>query len=294
MTTLADLAYQVRDGLKDFPKRRTDKADGDASTTLFDLGKDLAVITGSDVVSVSGVGKTRNVDYTIDYDGNQLVFTVPPAVGVKNVQISYKEAQNRDEKIYAAINSGRRMLYMRHYQQGVATVTVSNLVRQYDLALSANEAAMRTIFSGQQFAILRGEYQPNAVSDGLYVPFRAYEIVAKSKVHLWRLLPAAYTLRFHLIYDFLALVNATDVTDIPDQLQDLVVWWALGTLALKKESERDRQDTANTIQGTHAIPPGMQAQTSEDFTRRWLTARNNIPSRPPTFVEQRRPMTWQV
>jgi hypothetical protein len=290
MTTLAELAYQVRDGLKDFPKQRIDKANGDGATKLFDFGKDMAIIQNS--VAIQGL--VAGVDYAVDYDANQLTFTVAPAVGVKNVVVSYKEAINRDEKIFAAVNSGRRMLWMRHYQTGTATITTRNLVRQYDLrSTDVNEAAMRTVFTGGQYRILRAEYRPQGASDELMVPFQAYEL-NRPYIHLWRMLPVGYTLRLSVIYDFTPLVLASDVTDVPDGLHDLIVWWALGTLALKKETERDRHDTANVLQGVNALPPGLQAQTSEDFVKRWMLARNTIAAPPPVFVEQRRPRPWQV
>lgn len=295
MTTLAELAYQVRDGLKDFPKKRTDKASGDGASTVFDFGKDFGIITGSVAVTVGGVLKTIATDYTLDLDGNQVTFVVPPAVGVNNIVVTYREAINRDEKIWAAVNSGRRMLWMRNYQSGQATILVRNLVRQYNLTTTdVVEVAMRAVFLGSQYRILRAEYLPQGATDQREIPYRTYEI-NRPYIHLWRLLPPSYVLRLQVIYDYLPLVAATDVTDIPDGLQDLVVWWALGTLALKKETERDRADTANVLQGVNALPPGLQANTAADFQKLWMLARNNrAGSPPPTFVEQRRPMPWQA
>ena len=292
MTTLSDLAYQVRDGLHDFPKKRTDRASGDGVSTVFDFGKDLGIITGSVAVVVGGVLKTITTDYTLDLDANQLTFVV---VGVNNIVVTYREAVNRDEKIYAAVNSGRRMLWMRNYQSGTATIVARNLVRQYSLITTdVVEAAMRTVLASSQYRILRAEYLPQGSTDQHEIPYRAYELM-RPNIHLWRMLGVGYILRLHVIYDFLPLVNANDVTDIPDGLQDLVVWWALGTLALKKETERDRADTANVLQGVNALPPGLQANTAADFQKLWMLARNNrAGSPPPTFVEQQRPLPWQA
>src|SRR6267378_2681117 len=106
----SDLISKVRRSLRDWPKIRIDTGTGDGVTTVFDLGKDIAVQSGSDVVLVAAALKVRGVDYVIDYDANQITFTVAPALGAA-IKITYKEQVWREELVIDGLNAGRRALF---------------------------------------------------------------------------------------------------------------------------------------------------------------------------------------
>jgi len=300
VTTLAELTTQVRQAVRDQPRTKIDNGSGDGASTVFSLGKELGVITNSDVVSVAAVLQARNVDYTIDYDACQIAFTTPPAAGAA-IRAQYREAIWRDELIYQAINDGRRMLFPKFYQPGSATITVRNNVRTYKLdGVDVNEPTMRTIFAQgpATFKILNGRVQPlGSVVDQLWVPFRKFyqEWSAGSPyVQVWRMLGLGDILRLNVMYGFTPLVLAADVTDIPDRLQPLVVLWACSALALKMEPQRARLDTANTQQSMSANPPGTMAQTAEDFQKKFWDMYKSINSEPPVFEVRDIPLPWEA
>ena len=267
MTQVSDLITRVRRGLKDFPHVRTDKGTGDGATSIFDLGKDIGVVTGSDVVTIGGVAKVRNVDYTIDYDANQITFVAAPAAAAA-IALQYKEVIYRDESIIDALNAGRQIIFPKCYRRGSATITIRNMIRDYDLATAdVNEPAMRTVFAGgnANYLIERAVLTKNGASDQTRYPFRKFYQVGESKIHVWRGLGVSDTLQIETLYAFTPFVLATDPVDVPEQFQELVVLWAIASLALKSEPTRDRMDSANVMQSTSANPVGTMAQTADDF-----------------------------
>jgi len=55
---------------------------GDGTTTVFYLDM-IPVVSGSEVVKVDGMPKTRTTDYAIDYATGKITFTTAPAVGAQ-------------------------------------------------------------------------------------------------------------------------------------------------------------------------------------------------------------------
>lgn len=300
MTTGADLIAQVRRSLRDWPKAHVDSGVGDGASSIFDLGKDISVLALSDVVSVAGIVKTRNVDYTIDYDSNQLVFTAPPAAAA-GIRAAYKEQVWRDELIVDGLNSGRRMLFPRFYKRDSATITIRNNVRDYQLdSADVNEVPMRAILAQGEgsFKVLRAAVQPLGASvDQLYVPFRKFWHEWRGGhpfIHTWRMLGLGDLLRLDVMYAFTPIADATTVTDLPDRLQELATLWACSTLALKMEPQRGRLDTANVMQANFANPPGTMAQTAEDFRSKFWEMFKSINSEPPTIEVRDMPLPWEA
>jgi hypothetical protein len=300
MTLGSDLIAQTRRALRDFPKFRVDSGTGDGVTTVFDLGKDIAVLAQSEVVTVAAALKVRGVDYTIDYDANQISFTVAPALAAA-IRITYKEQVWRDELILDGLNAGRRMLFPRFYRRDSATITVRNNVRDYQLdSPDVNEANMRAVLAQGEgsFKLIRAAQQPlGANVDQLWIPYRKRWMEWRGGhpfIHLWRLLGVGDVLRLDLMFAFTPITAATDVVDIPDRLQELAVLWACSTLALKMEPQRGRLDTANVQQSNFANPPGTMAQTAEDFRAKFWEMFKTINSEPPTFEVADMPLPWEA
>lgn len=296
MTTLADLRLIVRRSLGDALRSVTDSVTSyDGSTNPMNLGKDLPIERNSDTVSVNAIQKTRGVDYTIDYEARQLTWLVVPAA-TSNIQVRYKESRYQTEQLDEGINQGRRILFPTIYKKGVATITTSNLIRDYDLKTAANEGWARSVFAEghMSYKILRAFYLPNGAVAQTTVPFRNFWQEGESEIHLWELLPPAYTLNLEIAYAFTPLVNASDVTDVPEIAQSLLTEWAISTLAMKQEPIRGRIDTTNVLQGTFANPPGTMQQTSEDFARRVREIRSLLNVEPLTIELRNMPHRWQI
>lgn len=270
-TLVSDLVLRVRRGLRDFAHVRTDKGTGDGVTSVYDLGKDIGVVTSSDAVTVAGVAKVRNVDYAIDYDANQITFTAPPAAAAA-IALQYKEVIYRDEVAIDALNAGRQVIFPKCYKRGSATITIRNLVRDYDLATAdVNEVAMRAVFAqgNANYLIERAVLTKNGTSDQTRYPFRKFYQVGESKIHCWKMLGVADTLQIEALFAFSAFSVLTDPVDVPEQFQELVVLWAIASLALKSEPQRDRFDTAAVMQSSNANPVGTMAQTADDFRKKF-------------------------
>jgi hypothetical protein len=308
MTTLSDIETRVRRALRDPLKVRVDTGTYDGSSNPISLGKDLAVATGSETLSVGGVVKTRGTNYTIDYESNQITVVDPlgiaPWTAGAALRASYKESQYRSELIWESIEDGRKALPVtKIYKRDAATITLRNLVRDFDLASTdVNEPALRAIFAQgtPAFRILGAEYQPNGSTDQLWVPFGRWQLIGETTIHLFYLLPSGYTLRFRVIHNFTPLIDAggnpllNQATDIPDVAIPAVVLWATASLSLKSEPARVRLDTANAQQGQYASPVGAQAQTSEDFQARWDKFIDSIRMPPQVYDKKDVPQDWEI
>lgn len=296
MTTLAELRTIVRRSLGDFPRVVIDTIPSyDGSTNPINTGKDLPIETASETITVNGITQVRGVDYTIDYDARQTTWLVVPAAG-DSLRLRYKECRYKTEQVDEGLNQGRRILFPTIYKKDVASITTSNLVRDYDLRLVANEGWARAVFGEGHlsFKVLRAFYKPFGVVAQTTVPFRNYWQQGESAVHLWELLPVGYTLNFEIAYAFTPLANASDVTDIPELAQSLVTEWATSILALKKEPQRGTIDTYNVTQGPFANPPGTMAQTSDDFARRVREIRGMLNVEPLVITPPNIPFRWEV
>lgn len=295
---LSDLRLKVRRALGDFPKVQVDTVQSyDGSSNPMPTGKDLPIETNSETVKVSGVAKVRGTDYTIDYDARQLTWINLPA-SATSLWISYKECVYRTEQIDDGINAGRKLLFPTFYKIGYATVTVRNLVRDYDLSSSdVNEPGMRAVFAEgrRYYKIVRMAVMPLGSSDQWYRPFRRWWPQGETGIHLWDLPGVGDTLRIEAMYAFQPLYLPTDPTDIPDTLIDMVTDYATSTLALKQEPLRGRIDTAAIAQSTFANPPGTMAQTSDDFVARMQLARKYVSQEPVTFeLPEAHPRPWEL
>lgn len=297
MTTLSDMRLTVRRALGDHPKTVVDTATYDGSSTVIPTGKDLPIETNSETLTVANVAQVRGTNYSIDYDARQMTLIGSlPASGAA-LRLSYRECVYKTEQIDEGLNQGRTLLFPTIYRRGIASITVRNLVRDYDLSTSdVNEVSLRTVFAQghMEYKILRAFYRPNGSVDQLEVPFRRFYQKGESQIHLWEALPTSYTLYLEIAYAFTPLTSGSDITDIPRLAIPLVTEWAVSALALKQEPIRNRIDTTNVLQGSYANPPGAQAQTSEDFARRVEYIRRMLNVEPLVFEPRDMPRAFEI
>lgn len=297
VTTVGDLATIVRRTLGDFPRTVVDTIPSyDGVTNPINTGRDLPIENSSETITVNGVAQTRGVDYSIDYDARQTTWINVPAAGA-SLRLRYKECVYKTDQVYEALNQGRRMLFPGIYQKDMATVSVRNMVRDYDLAtIDCNESVMRSAFSEGHlyYKILRATYLPLGNVDQSYRPFRNFWQEGESGIHIWEMLPAGYTLRIEAAFAFSPFTTAAQTVTIPDLAQSLVTEWAISMLALKQEPIRGRIDTAAVTQASFANPAGTMAQTSEDFARRVRELRTHLNMEPLVVETRNIPHRWEL
>jgi hypothetical protein len=96
--TNAELVRQEA-GDSGFPIR--DAASGDGIQTTFFLSS-YPIISNSQSVTIGGVAQSETVNYTINDETGELVFTSAPALGTDNIVITYFGVQIRDAAIVEA------------------------------------------------------------------------------------------------------------------------------------------------------------------------------------------------
>ncbi len=79
-----------------------DVASGDDTATLFYLSAP-PILALSDAVTISGVAKTRNTDYTIDNFAGAVTFPTAPVTASSNIVVTYKAVQVADEDVTEAL-----------------------------------------------------------------------------------------------------------------------------------------------------------------------------------------------
>lgn len=296
--TLADLTLSVRQDLGDALRVKVDSvASYDGTSNPLDLGKDLPIEPGSTLLTVAGVTQSYGTIYTVDYDARQLTFTTAgiPAAGTA-LLLRYKESRYLTSQIVRGLNQGRKILFPTIYRKKIVTVTLRNLVRDYDLATEVNEAQMRRYFASGHlsFKILNARLLWLGNNDQAYVPFRRFGQQGETGIHLYEMQPAGTTLRLEVAYDFAPLVDPTDVCDVPDLAVDILTEWACSVVADKQEPIRARIDTANVLQATFANPPQTLAKSAQEFMMRVERLRKLLNIEPMVIEPRDIPARWQV
>ena len=302
-TTLQTFIDEVRTSPEDYGDTITDQFTGDGVTTRWKASS-TPIKSNTDTVTIGGVASTA---YTINYDNGELLFNIAPGSGVV-VQAQYVKVVWRDERVTSGINAGIRELYPKLYKIGECYVALRPNVQDYDLTSTTDVPA--TAFGGQAFpadytaATARAdlvkaqtrihwyEYRPYG-SNQLYTPYDYARRTTPRNVHIDGDPAPSDSLKIVYSAPFTVLVNTTDVTDVPDEFYMLPVWYALSVLMEKKEAKRARFDQYAAMQNTQAVPPGTQAQTAEDYLKRYYDTLQTNAMRPLTIKSRKRLRSWQ-
>jgi hypothetical protein len=285
MTTLQSWIDDVSNALEDYGSTITDQFTGDGVTAIWKTSSP-PIKYQTESITVNSVLKTRGTDYTVNYDNGEVTFINIPA-NATTVIIQYTKVQWRDERKISAIQSGIRELYPSVYIPRECYVLVQNLKYDYDLttstdvpdnfastnptlSLPANYSAAqaRSDFADSRTSIGWAEGIPFGANQ-IFTPLENFHRTTFNVIHFD--LPMVPNSVVKLVYAGppKLLVNVSDVSDVPDTFYDLPVWYALSVLMEKKEAPRSRFDAMASMQNTQAVPPGTQAQTAEDFLRRF-------------------------
>ena len=126
----------LRQDCNDFPIRQSETADGDGSTTVFNL-KQPKVYEGSYTVSVGGVAQVEGVAYTMYPDVGQVIFNNGhiPAVGNDTILFQYQSVVLRDADYIDLINTQLQQLRKKLWIESQDEVTLTTVTDQnnYDL-----------------------------------------------------------------------------------------------------------------------------------------------------------------
>ncbi len=135
--TYATFIALLRQDAGDFPIRCFETADGDGSTTVFNL-QNFKVYENSYVVQVGGITQIEGTAYTMYPDVGQIVFNTgyAPAVGNDNVSFQYQKVVLRDADYIDIINQIFQQLRRKIWIEAVDWTTLSTVTDQniYDLA----------------------------------------------------------------------------------------------------------------------------------------------------------------
>ena len=312
MTTTSDLVSQVRWALEDLGDTITDNQTGDGTTTLWKLSqhpiKTNSELSPTGTLTVNGVVQTQTVNYTINYDTGECKFVTAPPSG-QAIVWQYVKVVWRDERIIDGLNAGIRDMYARGaYKRGEAYLQLQTLKYDYDLS-NATDVPAASAFTDQT---IPSQYNPGTARADLvksqtrihtaeyrrfgqyqqFTPFYNFWRTTFTGFHLDSEPMPNDTIRLLYSAPFTVLVGPTDVCDVPDELINAPVWYCLSTLMDKKEARRARSDGFAVTQDANANPPGLQAQTAEDYFQRYIRVMDGA-MRPLPMTQRRRRRAWE-
>jgi len=147
----------IRRELRDLDYLGDDKFNGDGTTVLFPL-LHRPIKTNSYVVTVDGVVKTINVDYTIDTDTGFLTLVVAPA-NLKVVEVTYRYQKMSDQEYIDAINDAIDRWRWKLWKDVLDSTTFTTVKNQYEYDLSTLTGILYVVNAWLQPASGSTEFQ---------------------------------------------------------------------------------------------------------------------------------------
>jgi hypothetical protein len=284
--SLANWIAKVRDLVEDPPIWKTESHTGDSTTggltaTSSPWKTSWAPLNDTDVkgvqkdplVSVNGAAQT--VVYTgtpiagqvlVNLDTGELIFgTIPGAV---TIAMGYYRCRWRDQKILDALMEGLHRCWPaigRYHTDLTIRPTILNW--DYQLAPWAQTEESR---------ILEVEYRDPDISTE---PWRSlgglWRRSTLGTIHIYPSQQISLAGRFR-VYGY---GPCLELGDLPPQYFDLPVWYAAGSLLMKKEAPRARIDTQAPQANEGATQPGASATAGKEYMDMFREALSNILSR---------------
>lgn len=137
MSLYSDFITKLRADVGDFPIRRFETANGDASTTLFQL-QNAKIYEGSYTVKVGGVTQTETTVYSVNADVAQIQFTTAgtPATGDDNISFEYQSVNLLNADWVDIINQVLQNLRRKLWVELLDESTLTTVADQVDYATS--------------------------------------------------------------------------------------------------------------------------------------------------------------
>lgn len=137
MAFYSDFITKLRADVGDYPLRRYETADGDASTSLFQLAN-AKILESSYTVKVGGATQTETTIYSMNKDVGQVLFTTGniPAAGSDNVSFEYQSVNLLDADWIDIINQVLQKLRRKLWIELTDETTLTTVADQFDYATS--------------------------------------------------------------------------------------------------------------------------------------------------------------
>lgn len=183
---------KLRVELKDFPKVKRDRWDGDGLTLLF-LASTVPIKDGSYVVKVAGVTKTETTHYALDRDTGELLFTAgnEPGAASDTVEMTYKTVKIRDEDYLEIINDAIDHFRWKFWKMATDTSTLTTVKDQY-------------------------EYDCSGITGILYIINAWYK--ASSSATVWQAIQSFTNWKYYPVLQKLYTDPTIDVSSLPMKL----------------------------------------------------------------------------
>lgn len=214
MALYSDVILEIRKENKDLKRRERDLFDGDASTTVFILSKDN-VVSSSYTVKISGVVKTEGVDFTLDKDTGEVVFTTAPASGNDNVTVEYQYVRALDSQYIDWLNDGIDHFRKKLWVEVIDDSTLTSTADAYEISLDS--------ISTDVEAIVEVWFKDMANADSS-LPWATLSSVTNvaflrrlNKIQISPALPTSdWPIKVHLLRGFTKGTATTDTFPVPD------------------------------------------------------------------------------
>ncbi len=150
--TYAEIIAEIRSEVGDFSIKRFETADGDASTTVFQLqNQKISDESGTLVVKVGGVLQTLTTDYAVDSNIGQITFTSGsiPASGNDNISFEYESVNLTDADYIKILNNIQDRLRKKIWREFIDEDTLVTVAFQDDYDLSGIAANILSLIDVQ-------------------------------------------------------------------------------------------------------------------------------------------------
>lgn len=265
--TYAQFITKLRADVGDFGKRRYETADGDGSTTLYNL-KHPKVLESSMVIRISSVVQASS-SYTIDADNGQVIFNSAPASGNGNVSFEYRSVNLLDADWLDIINQCLQHWLKKIWKEFVDESTLDTVADQVDYSTTS----IATLILG----ILNLEYRLS--STGVWQDVKAETNVQfyrdLQKIHIRpAFTTSGYDLRVRGIRAF-TQGSATSSTFEPDdryhaairKLAQSMYMSRLAQLRLKEVGAVSKEDSFETTAELFRTARELKREAEEDMKK---------------------------
>lgn len=202
----SDFITQLRADTGDFALRRYETADGDGSTSVFQLAHPK-ILESSYTVKVGGVTKTEVTHYTINKDVGQIVFTSGniPASGSENVSFEYQSVNLLNADWLNILNQILQQLRKKLWIEVVNSTALTTVADQAEYSLSG--------IASEIIYVLEADYRTSSTERWTPIATQSEVVFYKDlqQIHLKKPFDTAgYAMRFRVLRAYAQGDETTD------------------------------------------------------------------------------------
>jgi hypothetical protein len=242
---------RLRQLLRDNPVPANEQANGNGTSTFFQMQKVPIHDDKYVVVAVSGVsvpltnsrGGITTSNCYIDYDSGMLIFGTPPAAGAGNITIQKQRVRWSESVLLQSLQGGVRQLFPQLYKRAM-DLSITMQVNQWVYELPQD-------FWDPRVQILAGYLQEVPSSVNRPVPISGIYRLGLRQLQVptsqWFTPGATLWLEYKAPY--------RSLSELEPQAYDLPLWYAAAQLLGFDEARRTRMDTITPTAESSANPP---------------------------------------